>query len=457
MEHSKELNNNSIDQKPLGNEGKMVPPCTGHGTKLRDIFMADKPTLSYAHFHGEITRNLEDSVPEALEKQHSCGSKFKAVKEDELIKYMSNVPSYLEKGKNFQVKALNVGVLDWEHLKKWQHSNRPMAQKHSGHHAHLGDSVSVRGRSRLTSESNIGANDSSEKLKHGSPSCQALLQVPVKNGLSLFTFAVDNNGDILAATLKSSAPGKYPSSWIYNFFTIQEIKRKNRIWPNQAPKKYEHRYVHNVVAQMKASDQCSPCSDGHKCVGHDDFREFVLFSVGVSQVDQHETEFSPTKELAAIVAKLPKTATCNPRKDGLLNNRNGNLSSASSLQCKELRHPYSGDDSENGSSVSHSALSTTVILPGGVHSEPIKGAVSTLIQRWKSGGSCDCGGWDLCCPLKIYSNQNDLENKLNSSCETSYFTDEFKLFSEASYTNGLYLMFLRGFCFKMICIFSGMS
>lgn len=46
----------------------------------------------------------------------------KGTANDELIKHMSNLPAYLQcinRGDNFQEKVLNVGVLDWTHLEKW--------------------------------------------------------------------------------------------------------------------------------------------------------------------------------------------------------------------------------------------------------------------------------------------------------------------------------------------------
>ncbi|CAN6460394.1 unnamed protein product [Victoria cruziana] len=42
----------------------------------------------------------------------------------------------------------------------------------------------------------------------------------------------------------------------------------------------------------------------------------------------------------------------------------------------------------------------TILVPedfhGGPHGEP-----STLLDRWRSGGHCDCGGWDVGCPIRV--------------------------------------------------------
>ncbi|KAJ3706383.1 hypothetical protein LUZ61_010088 [Rhynchospora tenuis] len=55
----------------------------------------------------------------------------------------------------------------------------------------------------------------------------------------------------------------------------------------------------------------------------------------------------------------------------------------------------------------------SVLLPSGVHGRPDtgNGGPSRLIDRWKSGGLCDCGGWDLGCPITVLKNGNSISNK----------------------------------------------
>ncbi|GMH07387.1 hypothetical protein Nepgr_009227 [Nepenthes gracilis] len=286
---------------------------------------------------------------------------------------------------------------------------------------------SMKVKSRLRSGRVSGVNGAYRNSKHGSSSFQALLQVAAKNGIPLFTFAVDNNSDILAATLrKPCTPEKNHYSWTYTFFTICGIKRKSGIWSNQGIKANDHGYVSNVVAQMKSSDPQFPNFAGQTDMNGDNVREFALFAVDMGQVDQHAAEFHATNELAAIIVKLRKTTTGSPTKDGLPSSKDvGKLQACS----HELGHLDLGNDSVNGLAVSQNFLSTTVILPGGVHTIPSRGEMSTLTQRWTSGGSCDCGGWDLGCQLRIYASQNELEKK-SSSSETSNYGDEFKLFSQ---------------------------
>lgn len=175
---------------------------------------------------------------------------------------------------------------------------------------------------------------------------QALFQTTVKNNRLLFTFAVENNKHILAATVTSLASsGKDNKNLLFTFFTVQEVKKKSISWLSQGNKSKDQAYVPNVTAQMKVSNS------------HCDTREFVLFSV--------DPNVQPQEELEAIVVKFS-------RKSNGANNQE--------------------------------RFSTTVILPGGIHGVPSKGEPSPLIDRWRSGGVCDCGGWDEGCRFRTLTN-----------------------------------------------------
>ncbi|MCO5550474.1 hypothetical protein L7F22_003961 [Adiantum nelumboides] len=79
---------------------------------------------------------------------------------------------------------------------------------------------------------------------------------------------------------------------------------------------------------------------------------------------------------------------------------------------------------------------STLLLPRGEHSFPISGSKgpSSLIERWRSGGSCECGGWDLGCGINVISsecsNVNITRNK-EASRPASY-DQQFSLFSQGT-------------------------
>ncbi|KAL5096960.1 hypothetical protein RYX36_001287 [Vicia faba] len=195
---------------------------------------------------------------------------------------------------------------------------------------------------------------------------EALLRIAVKNGLPLFTFVVNQiDGNILAAKVKNLGDsGKDECNRIYTFLTFSEVKKKNGSWMSKAGRSKEPDYVPHVVAQMKASYLHYYDLTGQNCMDSSTVKEFVLFSVKLGQSDAQDADYQPKDELAAIAVKIPKAII-------FINNQH---------------HSSCHSDS-------HDIVHATVVLPGGVHSFPSKGGPSSLLERWKSGGSCDCGGW----------------------------------------------------------------
>ena len=106
-----------------------------------------------------------------------------------------------------------------------------------------------------------------------------------------------------------------------------------------------------------------------------------------------ETDVPPNFELAAVVVKdhLPINK---PDKVGgwglkFLNKSGVNETELPSEICSQ----NSGDCS----------TSMSILVPAGFHGGPRArhGGPSSLIDRWRSGGCCDCGGWDEGCPLTV--------------------------------------------------------
>ena len=259
----------------------------------------------------------------------------------------------------------------------------------------------------------INTVDSSREMKHAPSTTQALLRIAVKNGLPLFTFAVNQiGGNILAAKVKNLGDsGKDECNRIYTFLTFSEVKKKNGSWMSKAGRSKEPDYVPHVVAQMKASYLHYYDLTGHNCMDSSTVKEFVLFSVKLGQSDAQDADYQPKDELAAIAVKIPKAIS-------FINNQH---------------HSSCHSDS-------HDIVHATVVLPGGVHSFPSKGGPSSLLERWKSGGSCDCGGWDLACKLKIIATDNQASRKPLSS--KPYFADyQFDLFVQVHFVHETYFAY----------------
>ncbi|KAF8102462.1 hypothetical protein N665_0198s0162 [Sinapis alba] len=233
----------------------------------------------------------------------------------------------------------------------------------------------------------ININDSAHEKKVGSSMVRAVLRVTIKNNQPLFTFALNKETDIIAATQKkmgSSDEGECTS--VYTFFSIKDHKR-NSAWLNQRSRGQTHGIISDVVAQMRVSSSSRSGS----------IREFVLFSVELDQESTEKSDLQLKNELAAIIVKMPRWV-----------NRSASLNT---VQDHSALHKELGDPIKDR--LFDQDISATVILQSGVHSIPHKGGPSSLIQRWRTGGSCDCGGWDMGCNLRILTNQH------NNSCKNS--------------------------------------
>ncbi|CAJ1976532.1 unnamed protein product [Sphenostylis stenocarpa] len=126
-----------------------------------------------------------------------------------------------------------------------------------------------------------------------------------------------------------------------------------------------------------------------------------------------DADTPPNCEMAAIVVKshLPCKQ---PEKVGggwglkFLNKSGGNQFTVPSESCNQ----NNGDCS----------TSMSILIPAGFHGGPRtrNGGPSSLIDRWRSGGQCDCGGWDEGCPLTVLerrSNKADVMSKIDTQYE----------------------------------------
>lgn len=248
---------------------------------------------------------------------------------------------------------------------------------------------------------------------HGASRIQALLQLTIKNGLPLFKFVVDNNSSVLAATMKNLTSGKDDSGQNYTFYSVNEIKKKGSGWISQGRKQKSGGFAYNVVGRMVSSYYFSNL-EGQNLKNQCMMRESVLFGVELRQADQTSPKFIPSKELAAVVVTTPIESLSHdagPRDEDTI--------VKGFAECL----PQGGCSYTSGEK--DSSYSTTVILPGGVHSLPSKGAPSPLIKRWKSGGLCDCGGWDVGCKLRVLTSHIQNHKIPLTACLNS---DRFELF-----------------------------
>ena len=126
-----------------------------------------------------------------------------------------------------------------------------------------------------------------------------------------------------------------------------------------------------------------------------------------------ETDTPPNCEMAAVVVKSHVPCKRAEKVRGgwglkFLNKSGGNQVTVSSESCIQ----------NNG----ECSTSMSILIPAGFHGGPRtrNGGPSSLIERWRSGGHCDCGGWDEGCPLTVLerrSNKAEVLSKIDTQYE----------------------------------------
>ncbi|XP_058729189.1 uncharacterized protein LOC131601399 [Vicia villosa] len=292
----------------------------------------------------------------------------------------------------------------------WKHKAASDTHHHSGE-----SSQKQKGRMNSVSFRSIGLQKSLQDEKSKVSSIQGLLQLTITNGMPLFKFVLNDERKIYAATKNSLASQeKNDLGCCFTFYLVNEIKKKSGGWMSHGNKEKSCGYAYNLVAQMKSSTskitEAINQNSKRKCMN----KEYVLLGVDINQTEQGPPKFIPSMEHAAVVIETLYEKLSNERIHS-----DYDLHEKGCLKCLADGRCLCRSGENNIS------VSSTVILPGGVHGSPNKGEPSSLIHRWKTGGLCDCGGWDIGCKLLVLH-----EQKLNSNIQRSYkpYQDRFQLF-----------------------------
>lgn len=257
----------------------------------------------------------------------------------------------------------------------------------------------------------IKATDSLQNEKCEASNIQAHVLLTMKNGLPFFRFVSNNNSIIVAAPVKTlMSPEKNDQGCNYALYTIEEIKKKSSSLISKVSKERSCGFVYNVVGQMKVnSSSLLDLSEQNSSTQYM-VKESVLYGDEQRQTAQVSPKLMPNTELAAIVVKMP-SGSIGFDIDKQETEKEKNIMEKGFSNLQENEHNNN----------------CTVILPGGVHSLPATGVPSPLIHRWRSGGSCDCGGWDVGCELRILSTEIK-HKKLPRTSNTSLTLNPFELF-----------------------------
>lgn len=261
-----------------------------------------------------------------------------------------------------------------------------------------------------------------------------LLKLENKHGVPFFEFSVKNPEDVIVA--KTWKVGN-ALNWVYTFHTAHNRRKSNVTgWGSKDSNKES-----TMVGQMQVS--CYLCTELKDAGAFDNsmVTEFVLYDAAHPRrsdakpptgsnespsvetrdssefPDQTKLKVQPKNdndfltpcprapadlhsdlEIAAIVIQLPfekrESLKCKRgdwRSDNLLNFSGLELEKKSTSDCS-------------------SPAKVNVVTPLGNHGLPITESESRgpspLLDRWRLGGGCDCGGWDMGCPLVVFGNPN---------------------------------------------------
>ncbi|CAK8539365.1 unnamed protein product [Lathyrus sativus] len=218
------------------------------------------------------------------------------------------------------------------------------------------------------------------------------LKLKNKQGFPYFEFKVDSSKDVFVA--KTWRVGTSAFNWVYTFHSVDNRNKNNYA----GVLKSQHCVKDSsMIAQMLVSySLCSELEGG--VFGNYMVAEFVLYDFthsiksaspkksSCSKQDASKTLNAASLESAAIVLRIPV--------------------------CKRESLKYSRGDGINGKAYSKPSdicsvvERVKVVLPIGNHGVPSDESEgpSSLLDRWKDGGGCDCGGWDMACPLILLGN-----------------------------------------------------
>ncbi|KAJ0092015.1 hypothetical protein Patl1_25683 [Pistacia atlantica] len=340
---------------------------------------------------------------------------------------------------------------------------------------HKNGSETVHKRLVSVSSTNSSCSDQSSSSAASTSVSLGMLQCMWKGGKPHFVFSVDERKEVYVANLsKTESAGSKSPDYMYTFHLRKGSQKEHEINDNESL----------LVGKMKVSTSFTICQNDSKIME----TQFTLFSStensagememscrgirknkslskkvveafrnshsskqitlskfgGSSAILENssweplqnlsnnldalggtsliENDLPPNLQLAAIVVKEGLPASCQKegggwglnflKKVGVNQSAETLKTSAPSVSCAR--------DSDDCST------SMDILIPAGFHGGPRtkNGGPSGLIERWRSGGCCDCGGWDLGCPLTVLNtrlSRKDVSPQVDMN-------DEFKSF-----------------------------
>ncbi|KAI3681928.1 hypothetical protein L2E82_50236 [Cichorium intybus] len=206
-----------------------------------------------------------------------------------------------------------------------------------------------------------------------------VLKIENKNQMPCFEFSLKNSNDVLMAKTSKVGNG---CNWVYTFHTTQN---RQKGFKDSNSKDFT-----KTVGQMQVS--CYLCTELVNTGAFDNsmVTEFVVQDLeGITCKSNESTgekfvaDLHMDLETAAIVIQFPSE-----KRESL---KNDDFLSFSRMKVEK-----------------NEPAKVSVVIPSANHGLPsgeCRGP-SPLLDRWRLGGGCECGGWDIGCPLVVLSNPN---------------------------------------------------
>ncbi|KZV50127.1 hypothetical protein F511_22281 [Dorcoceras hygrometricum] len=321
--------------------------------------------------------------------------------------------------------------------------------------------VSAHKRAVSTSSTNSSSSDQSS-CSTSAMMYQGMLTCAWKNGLPHYVYTVDDRPEVYVADLsKVESLDDKVVDFVYTFHSRKRDKKGNNSCEIYLEK----------VGSMRVYNSVTVCSDNSDVIE-------TRFVLSVSNNDHHgkiqtsNHTLKKKKMLAKKVVDVLRSSHSYKRKIFNKEAPRAILEDASSNPCRETQESFneyedceenrymqdiesaaivvkdhvfgnskvadlggwgmkflkkSGNNASLETSMTskctqYSAQRSTtvdVLIPAGFHGGPrtINSGPSSLIERWINGGQCDCGGWDIGCPLTVL-------NTKSSCTDLSLFDDD---------------------------------
>lgn len=264
---------------------------------------------------------------------------------------------------------------------------------------------------------------------------RGMLHCTWKAGLPLYVFSLDDHNEIYVANIiKSESPNVDGFDYMYMFHTNEaylvgrmRVSTSFKFCPNNLKIKEtefvlfgeDERGTGEVQISMSHSPRKSKglskkMSNVFKTSPISRERSSRKYTTNEELFINSSTNLLPNLELSAIVVKDHVRAVCQEPEVGGWGMK--------FLKKIESKNAASLEDTppspcDNFRSNGDCSTSMNIVIPADFHGGPrdVLGGPSSLIERWRCGGKCDCGGWDLGCPITVLNTERSQEENLSQT------------------------------------------